>query len=227
MSTWVPIANKTQTFNAASLTVCSSKSWLGSFIAGTASYFSIKRCANPASNWATLTKLHCCPPKKQTASTVYVMLGFLGSWTRLSLPYNQKHSSLVTYFPIKSLAVLPNETSWWVRSHSRFRVHFPKATITSSVITNRVQWNLPPQLANDAFGKNTPGRCVRELHMSSILHDVTKSHAQKKKKNLSETWNQEECIWHKNNNSTSKKFFETLAKLSMIIHLFNSINIRK
>ncbi len=32
-------------------------------------------------------------------------------------------------------------------------VQFPKA---SSVVTNRVQWNLPPKLANNAFGKHIP-----------------------------------------------------------------------
>ncbi len=66
------IANKTQTFDAVSLTICSSESWPGSFIAGTAPSFSIKWCANPASNWALfikrslkkhLRKLHCCPGK--------------------------------------------------------------------------------------------------------------------------------------------------------------------
>ncbi len=51
-----PIANKTQTFDAVSLTICSSESWPGSFIAGTAPSFSIKRCANPASNWAVFIK---------------------------------------------------------------------------------------------------------------------------------------------------------------------------
>ncbi len=50
--TWAPIANKTQTFDAISSTISSSESWPGSFIAGTAPYFTIKRCANPASNWA-------------------------------------------------------------------------------------------------------------------------------------------------------------------------------
>ncbi len=51
-----PIANKTQTFDAVSLTICSSESWPGSFIAGTAPSFSIKPCANPASNWALFIK---------------------------------------------------------------------------------------------------------------------------------------------------------------------------
>ncbi len=96
-----------QTFDAVSITGCSSKSWLGSFIAGTAPSFSIKQCANPASNWAlfikrsstnTLAKLHCCP-EKQTASTVHVTLVSSGSWTRLYFPYNQKHTSLETFFP--------------------------------------------------------------------------------------------------------------------------------
>ncbi len=36
--------------------------------------------------------------KKQTASTVYVTLDSSGSWTRLSFPHNQKHTSLETSF---------------------------------------------------------------------------------------------------------------------------------
>ncbi len=75
---------------------CSSESWTGSFIAGTAPPFSIKRCVNPASNWAlfikhsptnTLEKLCSCP-EQQTASTVYVTLGSSWSWTRLSFPHS-------------------------------------------------------------------------------------------------------------------------------------------
>ncbi len=49
------------------------------------------------------------PPEKQTASTVYVTLGSSGSWTRLSFPHNQKHTSLETFFPSESRAVQPNE----------------------------------------------------------------------------------------------------------------------
>ncbi len=76
-----------------------------SFIAGTAPSFSIKRCANPASNWAsfikrsstsTLEKLRCCPGK--TNCIHCLMLGSSGSWTRLSFPHNQKHTSLETFF---------------------------------------------------------------------------------------------------------------------------------
>ncbi len=53
-------------------TICCFESWLGTFIAGTAPSFSIKRCANAALNWAwlikrwstnTFAKLHCCPEK--------------------------------------------------------------------------------------------------------------------------------------------------------------------
>ncbi len=66
------ITNKTHTFDAVSLTVCSSGSWPGSFITGTTLSFSIKRCANLVSNWAlfikrsstnTPEKLCCCPEK--------------------------------------------------------------------------------------------------------------------------------------------------------------------
>ncbi len=66
------ITSKTQTFDAVSLTVCSSESWPKSFIAGTAPCFIIEWCENTASNWAlfikrsstnTLEKLRCCPGK--------------------------------------------------------------------------------------------------------------------------------------------------------------------
>ncbi len=69
-------------FDAFSLTIWSSESRPGSFIAGAAPSFSIKPCANPASNWAwfikrsstnTLEKLRCCP-EKQTASRGYLSL---------------------------------------------------------------------------------------------------------------------------------------------------------
>ncbi len=59
------------------------------------------------------------PRKKQNASTVYVTLGSSGSWTRLCFPYNQKHTSLETFFLSKSCPVLPNEAHWWARSSSR------------------------------------------------------------------------------------------------------------
>ncbi len=51
-------------------------------------------------------------PKKQTVSTVHITLGSSGSWTRLSFPHNQKHSSLETFFPSESRAVRPNEACW-------------------------------------------------------------------------------------------------------------------
>ncbi len=57
------------------------------FIAGTAPSFSIKRCANPASNWALfiqrLSTKHLrnsvAAPEKQTISTVHVTLDSSGS----------------------------------------------------------------------------------------------------------------------------------------------------
>ncbi len=74
--------------------ICSSESWPGSFIAGTAPSFRIKGCANPVSNWAlfikrsstnTLVKLHCCPIK-QTASTVHATLGSFGKLNKVIFP---------------------------------------------------------------------------------------------------------------------------------------------
>ncbi len=86
-----PIANKTQTFNAVSLTICSSESWPGSFIAGTAPSFSIKRCANPVSNWALFIKRSStkhlrnsiAAPEKQTISTVHITVGSFGKLNKV------------------------------------------------------------------------------------------------------------------------------------------------
>ncbi len=98
MSTWAPIENKTQTFDAVSLTVCSSESWPGSFIAGTAPSFSIKRCANPASIWAlfikrsstnTLEKLRCCPEKTNCIHCL-CNAGFFGKLNKVILPSQPK-----------------------------------------------------------------------------------------------------------------------------------------
>ncbi len=50
------ITRKTHIFDAVSLTVCSSESWPESFIAGSALFFSTKRCTNPALNWALFIK---------------------------------------------------------------------------------------------------------------------------------------------------------------------------
>ncbi len=72
-STCSPIANKTSTFDVVSLIICSSESWAGSFIAGTAPSFSIKKiCANPALNLAKIvTGCHITlQPKKQTHCTL-------------------------------------------------------------------------------------------------------------------------------------------------------------
>ncbi len=93
-----PIANKTETFDAFSLTICSSESWPGSFIAGTAPSFSIKRCANPASNWALFIKRSStkhlrnsiAAPEKQTISTVHVTVGSFGKLNKVILTSQPK-----------------------------------------------------------------------------------------------------------------------------------------
>ncbi len=93
-----PIANKTQTFDAVSLTICSSESWPGSFIAGTAPSFSIKPCANPASNWALFIKRSStkhlrnsiAAPEKQTISTVHVTVGCFGKLNKVIFPSQPK-----------------------------------------------------------------------------------------------------------------------------------------
>ncbi len=114
------IANKTQTFDAVSLTICSSESWPGSFIAGTAPSFSIKPCANPASNWALFIQRSStkhlrnsiAAPEKQTISTVHVTLGSFGKLNKVIFPSQPKHTSLETFFPSESRAALPDEACW-------------------------------------------------------------------------------------------------------------------
>ncbi len=82
-------------------------------------------------------------PEKQTASTVHVTLGSSGSWTRLSFPHNQKHTSCVkkTFFLSESHAMLPDEARRWMklllllrlmRARARFSVR--NAHIRSSTV---------------------------------------------------------------------------------------------
>ncbi len=75
--------------------------------------------------------------EKQTASTVHVTLGSSGSWTRLSFPYNQKHTTLETFFPSESRATewsaLMGALSRWsmcarVRSSGR-NAHIRSSTV--------------------------------------------------------------------------------------------------
>ncbi len=120
-STWARSLAK-QTFDAVSLTICRSESWPGSFIAGTAPSFSIKRCANTASNWAlfikhsstnTLEKLSFCPGKTNRIHCLRKLLreaehGYLSLTTKNTLHH--------TFFPSESCAVQPNEARWWARS---------------------------------------------------------------------------------------------------------------
>ncbi len=89
---------KKQTFDAISLTVCSSESWPGSFTAETALSFSIKRCVNPASNWDlfikrsstnTLEKLHCCPRKTKCIHSLQ-NTGFVGKLNTVIFPSQSK-----------------------------------------------------------------------------------------------------------------------------------------
>ncbi len=89
----------TLTFDAISLTICSSESWPGSFIAGTAPSFSNKECANPASNWAlfvkrgsstnTLQKLCCCPGKTNCIHS-FRDAGFFGKLNKVFFPSQPK-----------------------------------------------------------------------------------------------------------------------------------------
>ncbi len=87
-----------------SLTVCGSESWPGSLIAS----FSIKRCVNPASNWAlfikrsstnTLEKLCCWPGKTNCihCSSNEAEQGYLSLTTKNTLL--QRHSSRASPVP--------------------------------------------------------------------------------------------------------------------------------
>ncbi len=67
----------------------------------------------------TLENLHCCPGKTNYIHCSHNGGFVLGSWTRLSFPHNQKHTSLETFFPSESRAAsLPIEAHWWARSRS-------------------------------------------------------------------------------------------------------------
>ncbi len=70
----------------------------GYFIAGTAPSFSIKRCANPASNWAlfikrsstnTFEKLRCCPGKTNCIHRLR-NAGFFGKLNNVIFPSQPK-----------------------------------------------------------------------------------------------------------------------------------------
>ncbi len=99
----------------------------GIFIAGTAPSFSIKRCANPASNWAlfikssstnTLEKL-CSQKINCIHCSVHITLCYFGKLNRVSFPSQPKHTSLEIFFPSESRAVQLDEARWWLRSCSR------------------------------------------------------------------------------------------------------------
>ncbi len=107
------------------LTFCSSESWSGSFIAGTAPPFSIKWCANPASNWALFIK---CSSTNKLAEKLprknkldHVTLRSFGSWTRLSLPYNQNTE---TFFRDIVPERVPCSTAKWSASMGMLLLSF-------------------------------------------------------------------------------------------------------
>ncbi len=109
------------------LTFCSSESWSGSFIAGTAPPFSIKWCANPASNWALFIKCSStdklaknCPGKTNWIQCSR-NAGFFWKLNKVIFtlqPKTQRHS-LETLFLSESRAALPNEALRWACSGSR------------------------------------------------------------------------------------------------------------
>ncbi len=96
-----------QPFDAVSLTIWSSESRPGSFIAGTAPSFSIKPCANPASNWAllikrsstnTLEKLRYCPEKTNCIHCSRIA-GFFGKLNKVIFPSQPKTHFLRDILP--------------------------------------------------------------------------------------------------------------------------------
>ncbi len=109
------------------LTFCSSESWSGSFIAGTAPFFSIKWCANPASNWALFIKCSStnklaknCPGKTNWIQCSR-NAGFFWKLNKVIFTLQPKTHwhSLETLFLSESRAALPNEALRWACSCSR------------------------------------------------------------------------------------------------------------
>ncbi len=168
----------------------------GIFIAGTAPSFSIKRCANPASNWALFIKRSSTNtlwtpllPEKQNASHCSRNAGFFWEAEQGYISLTTKNTSLERFFPSESCAVLPDEARWWARSCSRSGVRFSKLSLANYVVISielngndrtcdpSCFWENAPLIdaRTDAFFRR------RNAHIrSSTLIYISKSHDWKK-----------------------------------------------
>ncbi len=95
-----------KTFYSVSLTVCSYESWPGSFIAGTAPSFGIKRYANPASNWALFIKVrqqtqvwNSLLPRKTNCIHSSCNSGLFGKLNKDIFPFQPKTHFFGDIFP--------------------------------------------------------------------------------------------------------------------------------
>ncbi len=193
-----------QSFDAVSLTICSSESWPGSFIAGTAPSFSIKRCANPASNWALFIKRSStkhlrnsiAAPEKQTISTVHVTVGCFGKLNKVIFPSQPKTHFFRDILPERGPCCQPAD---WTAL---------MGALSLSLCSMHVRTR--------SFREKCP---YKEFHRR-LRHKVQRS--KKTLRNLYESGSEifgTEILCY-----TSNFFFETLSMLSMRIKLFTSVN---
>ncbi len=170
----------------------------GIFYSWTAPSFSIKRCANPASNWVLFIKRSStkhlrnsiAAPEKQTISTVHVTLGSFGKLNRLSFSSQPKHTSLETFLPSEARAAI--EACWLA------------ALALVDACTGVFFWEKCP---------------YKEFHRR-LRHQEPRS------KKLSETCTNPEVRFLAQKYSVIRPifFFFTLSMLSMRIQLFTSVN---
>ncbi len=183
-----------------SLTICSSESWPGSFIAGTAPSFSIKRCANPVLNWALFIKRSStkhlrnsiAAPEKQTISTVPVTVGSFGKLNKVIFSSQPKTHFFRDILPERVPCCQPAD--WRKLSFSL--------------------WSMPARARSS--GRNA------HIRSSTVVY-VIKNNDRKK---LSKTCTnpEERFLAQKYSVIRPKNFFLTLSMLSMRIQLFNSVN---
>ncbi len=200
-STWAPIANKTETFDAVSLTICSSESWPGSLISGTAPSFNIKRCANPASNWAlfikhsstnTLEKL--AAPKKTNCIHCSHNAGFFGKLNKVIFP-------------------------------SQPKTHFFRDILPERVPCSAAEWSALMSMLFFSLRSMCVGTLFREKCPYKEFHPRLRYEEPRSKKTLPNLYEPGSKIFGTDILCyTSNLFFETLSMLSMRIHLFNSVN---
>ncbi len=182
-------------------TICSSESWPGSFIAGTAPSFSIKPCANPASNWALFIKRSStkhlrnsiAAPEKQTISTVHITVGCFGKLNKVIFPSQPKTHFFRDILPERGPCCQPAD---W------------------SMLMGALSLSRSMRARTRSFERNA------HIRSSTVIY-VIKNNDRKKLWNLyesgSEIFGTEILLY-------VQIFFETLSMLSMRIKLFTSVN---